>query len=181
MQIPWRFSFSFVFLLFGVGILWVSLISASRVLGSEEAASDMRFYVSDEILPDHVGYPLLIIADRARLEASSQRDAVYIKVEYAERRLEYAKKMIEKNKKSLALSTLTKSQKYLNQAAQDVLDHNMPEQDKQYVSRIMKKNLAQVRQLADSFETQDKSLLDQLCCEGQQIQDRINHSLEKQN
>ena len=75
-----------------------------------------KFYVQKEILPDHSLYPLLMVVDRFRLEMADRERRIYLLVAYAKRRLFYATRLAEKEEITLALTTLTKSQKYLNQA-----------------------------------------------------------------
>lgn len=75
-----------------------------------------KFYVKKEILPDHSLYPLLMVFDRLRLSMADRERRLYLLTAYANRRLFYATRLINKGEEALALTTFSKSQKYLNQA-----------------------------------------------------------------
>ena len=72
-----RLVLSSLALICGLSILGLSLTSAvtsvQSATGSFEA-SNRRFYVNEEILPDHIAYPALMALDRAKLEAASPRN-----------------------------------------------------------------------------------------------------------
>jgi hypothetical protein len=106
---------SALFLAIFVLLVSFNISSQSEMLGSSSIKS-RKFYVKKEILPDHSLYPLLMIVDRFRLAMADRERRVYLLMAYAQRRLFYAIRLIEKDELSLALSTLTKSQKYLNEA-----------------------------------------------------------------
>jgi len=102
-------------------ILFTSFnISSQSQLSNSAYFKSRKFYVQKEILPDHSLYPLLMVVDRFRLAMADSERRIYLLVAYAKRRLFYATRLVEKGEMVLALSTLTKSQKYLNQALQEV-------------------------------------------------------------
>jgi len=122
-----KFVSSTLALLFGFLVFGVSLIMTSQVnlnLGNSSKVSERKFYVGEKILPDHVFYPLLMVADKIILKISFGDRKVYVKIRLAEDRLYSAKMLIEKGQEDLALSTLTKSQKYLITAVQDFLNND---------------------------------------------------------
>lgn len=92
-----------------------NISSQSRMLNSGNF-KNRKFYVQKEILPDHSLYPLLMLVDRFRLEMADQERRIYLLLAYAKRRLFYATRLVEKEEIALALTTFSKSQKYLNQA-----------------------------------------------------------------
>lgn len=92
-----------------------NISSQSQMLDTGNFKS-RKFYVKKEILPDHSLYPLLMLIDRFRMEMADRERRVYLSVAYAKRRLFYATRLVEKGEMSLALTTFTKSQKYLNEA-----------------------------------------------------------------
>jgi hypothetical protein len=96
-----------------------NISSQSQMLDSGKLKT-RKFYVQKEILPDHSLYPLLMLVDRFRLEMADRERRVYLSVAYAKRRLFYATRLVEKCEMSLALTTFTKSQKYLNEALIEV-------------------------------------------------------------
>ncbi len=95
-------------------------ISSQSQIADAGNFKNRKFYVQKEILPDHSLYPLLMAIDRFRLEMADRERRIYLSVAYAKRRLFYATRLIEKGEMALALTTLTKSQKYLNQALLEV-------------------------------------------------------------
>ncbi len=96
-------------------------MSSQVKLHNSPKVSERKFYVGERILPDHVLYPLLMVADKIILNVSSGNRKIYVKIRLADDRLYSAIKLLEKNQESLALSTMTKSQKYLITASQDFL------------------------------------------------------------
>jgi hypothetical protein len=92
-----------------------NISSQSQMLNSGNF-KNRKFYVQKEILPDHSLYPLLMVVDRLRLSMADRERRIYLLVAYSKRRLFYAIRLVEKEEMVLALTTFTKSQKYLNQA-----------------------------------------------------------------
>lgn len=108
-------------LFFSIFILFTSFnISSQAKLADAENLKNRKFYVNKEILPDHSLYPLLMAVDRLRLSMADRERRIYLLMAYANRRLFYATRLLEKEELTLALTTLTKSQKYLNQALIEV-------------------------------------------------------------
>ncbi len=132
-----RIALSILALLGGFGIMAISLGAANPVWSSEGGATQLRFYVDDEILPDHVLYPGLMAVDRLRLEAAEEpRDRMLLEIEFANRRLKYAQALVVKNNPGLALTTATKAEKYLIHAIQGAVDHtSLSTADREYVLR----------------------------------------------
>lgn len=109
-------------LFFAFTILGVSITSASLATNHEQdSLSNRQFYLNQEILPDHIFYPLLMLQDKAKLALASEDEQIYLRVELAWRRLTSAKELIKKGEKALAITTITKSQKYLNYAILELL------------------------------------------------------------
>lgn len=109
-------------LLFGLFIFGLSLIMTSQVKSSSfPKFSEKKFYLGERILPDHVLYPALMVADSVILNTSYGNRRIYVKIRFSQDRLNSAQLLIAKNEEMLALSTMTKSQKYLITAAQDFL------------------------------------------------------------
>lgn len=104
-------------IVFSIFILFTSFnISSQSKLLSAGNLKSRKFYVKKEILPDHSLYPLLMIVDRLRLSMADRERRLYLLTAYANRRLFYATRLISKGEQALALTTFSKSQKYLNQA-----------------------------------------------------------------
>ncbi len=137
-------------LLVGFAIVFASLYSAndhSYSLG--DTASRRHFYISAEILPDHLLYPVVMMIDKTALaSAKTPAERIRIQVNYAHRRLNSARTLSAHNKPGMALSTLTKSQKYLNQAAQDAIAQGTV-QDRALVIRAIANHEQLINQIAD--------------------------------
>lgn len=117
-----RVLFAFVAILFGVFIVTISLFAyASNKTAQFEKKSTTTFYLSRTILPDHVLYPVLMMFDRGLLFVSRGEPELYLRIRLAQDRMLRAQKLLEKGDEVLALSTLTKSQKYLLLAGQHYL------------------------------------------------------------
>jgi hypothetical protein len=106
-----------VAIILSIFILFTSfnISSQSKMLDTGNLKS-RKFYVKKEILPDHSLYPLLMVFDRLRLSMADRERRLYLLTAYANRRLFYATRLINKGEEALALTTFSKSQKYLNQA-----------------------------------------------------------------
>ena len=173
-----RFIISVVALVAGAGMVGVSLTSASRVYSSDGVnASHMQLYLADNILPDHLLYPVFMASDRVKLELATPEEKIYLMINYAGRRLFYAKQLIGKDKKDLALTTLTKSQKYLNAAAQMAFESDLSNAQKKQIVSEVGSYTKEVRSLFDYFDTHDKAVLEGLCNESLIWQEKITESI----
>lgn len=176
-----RFFASLVALTSAIGILFISLSSAS--LSSVQSASGSfeqtrkQFYVSSDILPDHVAYPVLMGIDRVRLESATPIEQVYMKTAYANRRLESAKALLEKGETELAVTTLSKAEKYLLSAGSQVLDMDMSENITHHVIETIEFHKSEIDKLATKLSDKDRAVLDglneQCSVMTQQLQSRL--------
>lgn len=107
----------------GLLIFIASLVTTSQK-GELHAdkVSIKRFYIGEKVLPDHVLYPVLMLIDRGLLSLSGGEARVFLRIRLAQDRMISAQKLLEKQAEPLALSTLTKSQKYVILAAQEFID-----------------------------------------------------------
>jgi hypothetical protein len=116
-------SLSLIGLILGVSAVALSLSLASQVSSHESSKLSAReLYWGEEILPDHLLYPGMMFMDRVQLDRAEPTERTYMQVVYAGRRLLYAQELLAKGKEELAVTTLTKSQKYLLQAGRDTLN-----------------------------------------------------------
>jgi hypothetical protein len=85
---------------------------------TEAAQEEVSYFLAyPGILPDHLLYPLKMIRDRILLFLTTdplKKAELYLL--YADKRLEAGRMLIEKGKLDLGLETLTKAEKYLEQA-----------------------------------------------------------------
>lgn len=92
----------------------VSVGEEDRVNSATISARDrITQLFTPPILPDHPLYVFGMIIDRAQLTLSPLPEQFYIKLRYADTRLATAQALISRGRLALALSTLTKAEKYL--------------------------------------------------------------------
>jgi hypothetical protein len=170
-----RVVLSTLALFFGFGVLALSLTTATAAESSTGSvqASSRQLYWDSTILPDHVAYPVLMTIDKVRLEAGSPSERVFTQIEYGHRRLEYAQELLDKKKIDLAVTTASKGYKYLLQAGEEALQHDMPHsvtsralKALEYQSQFLSKFKAQV-------PDQDRPPLDILLKEGEVMMKRL--------
>lgn len=158
-----RFLLSFFALLLGGAVVAISLMSASTSLAyRDDHISKRRLYLAKEILPDNLFYPVLAVSDRARLEMATPVDRVYLKIDYSHKRLGFAKQLLINGETQLAQSTLTKSQKYLNSAMQDILLGDFSLELKKHVLASADYHLSEQKALFDAFLPQQKTAVESL-------------------
>lgn len=114
-----------------------SLSLATQVSSHETTRMSAReLYWGEEILPDHVLYPAMMAIDRFQIEKAEPTERIYMEIVYAGRRLVYGQELLKKDKSDLAVTTLTKSQKYLLQAGKETLAHHT--QNRELVAYVLK-------------------------------------------
>ncbi len=170
-----RLVLSSLALVLGVTILAISFSTANSGFASSGALETSRkqFYMGETILPDHVAYPVLMAMDRARLEMDTPSERIYTQVEYSQRRFEYALALIEKNNLPLAVSTLTKSQKYLFQAAEELQTTEASPTAVAYVIKALNYYRFQLEDLKASLDDNDRPMIDQLIEHNQILTDKL--------
>lgn len=159
-----RITISTAALIFGIAIVGVSLTAVSPVHSAEGdlQASHRRVYFGETILPDHAVYPALMMMDRVELKTAPLNKKLDLQVEYSLRRLEYARQLIEKNEIELALTTLTKSQKYMLHAAEDVKAPEVPLEVQKDMLIVLDRYIAQVRHLDQHFSNSQLVAINEL-------------------
>lgn len=174
-----RLGLSILALTVGLGILGLSLTAVTPAQSASGVfeASSRHVYWNDEILPDHMAYPALMVLDRVKLEAAVPTERVYLQVEYGTHRLSYVQKLIDKDNKPLALSTATKGYKYLLNAAQDSLDQEMPEPVQRYVLKAIEFHLKEMPEIEMQLADSDRAILDALKEENRVMVTKLRSSL----
>lgn len=102
----------------GIAILLFSLLATSHAsnFGSEASlfSSTSTLYVGRELLPDHVLYPVIMAKENLVHKLSSSQEQIALNRAYAQKRLRAAYALAEREERQpLALTTLTKGQKYM--------------------------------------------------------------------
>lgn len=117
-------------LIFALGILFTSVLRTAAVkyetsgvksvlvLSETDYNIEYNFAYPGKILPDSFFWPLKALRDKIWLTITTdQLKKVELRVLFADKRLGGATKLIEENKNEIALSTLTKAEKYLEEAS----------------------------------------------------------------
>jgi hypothetical protein len=171
-----RFILSCAGLTFASLVLGISLLNGSTVqsAGTGLDATDKELYLSDQMLPDHVAYPVLMAVDRAKLEIADPLERIYGQAEYANRRLEYAQALLEKDKPALALTTLTKAEKYLIHATEEAIDTEAPATVKKYVYKTVQFHTAEITTMAPHFSDADRAVIDQMLQSNQFLLNKLS-------
>lgn len=162
---PLKIIISFLGLGIAIFILAVSLVSSTPSVysaGEQPKTNDKEFYLDGDILPDHVLYPLVMAADKFKLQTASPEQRLNLYITYANLRLDSTEELLNKNNQPLALTTLTKSQKYLIQAAQATLDQQPAAPTTSFVYKTLLYHLNRHQQLKTHFTDNEKNVIDQL-------------------
>lgn len=148
---------------FGVAILLTSLATAGQVNSSGEKSSAPReLYFNREILPDHMFYPVMMAADRIKLETAATNDRIFLEIQFSNSRLEMATQLFDQNKNELAATTLTKSLKYLQQAALEAQQHAVPDSVRNVIIRAIDYNKKETAKIFDKVPEDQRSSIQQL-------------------
>lgn len=175
-----RLLLSLLGLLFGGSILFISLFSATQVSSTGgQAASESKLYFSQEILPDHSLYKVLMAVDRIQLETAPTQEQVYMRLEYSDRRLEYAKALLEKDNKPLAGVTLLKSQNYLHQAVQGALAENTTSTLQERVLTALEYHSKQLTEIGPKLEEPARGQVDRILKEHEILHASLTAKLSK--
>ncbi len=162
---PLKVFISFFGLCIAMLILAVSLVSSTPSVysaGDQPKTNDREFYLDGDILPDHVLYPVVMIADRVKLTTASPEEKLTLLVTYANLRLDSAEKLLHKKDQPMAIATLTKSQKYLLRAAQETIDQQPAPTTTHFVYKTLLYHLNRHQQLKPYFSDSERNVVDQL-------------------
>jgi hypothetical protein len=177
---PYKITLSIFGLFIASGVLAVSLASSVPSVYSASdrfKKNDTQFYLNGDILPDHTLYPMVMIADKIKLEMAQEHQKITIYTTYANLRLQAAIQLLEKDQNQLALSTLTKSQKYLLKAAQTTLEQNPSDTTKEHVLKTLTYHINKHQEIKDQFSHEEKNVVDQLDMESQVFVDSLKSEL----
>lgn len=135
-------------LVFASGILGISVVKASlsptpTTIVIEEPKSVDYFLAYPGILPDNILYPIKMIRDRIWLSLTSDPlKKAEVLLLFADKRLGAAKALIDGNKQDKGITTLTKAEKYLDQAiAQEKVAANKGKDTGAFKEKLIKAQL----------------------------------------
>ncbi len=175
-----HFWLTITFFLFGLLVIAISINSSVAAVypTPESRASHRQFYLGRTILPDHVAYPLLMIIDKVQLSLTPFPNRLWLQAEYGWRRLDYARQFLDKDEPGLALTTLTKSQKYFLNATQETLDNvDADNEIKLMMLKHFTAYLWKAKVIANRFDGADKATVEHLIKECDALKLRLSQSL----
>ncbi len=175
-----RLLLSSVALLFGVIILSISLISASQAASYEGLlATQKKFYFNDSLLPDHILYPFVAVADNLLMMVSSDQQKLELQLAYGQIRMDYAHGLFNKGEEEMALVALTKSQKYLNQAGMQLIDSEFDEELILATVLALEENITQSKELIKKTKVKGREFAIQLNESNKLLLDQLQRTLIK--
>lgn len=126
-----------------------------------------KVYFSRTILPDNIFYPLMMISDKVKLETAGFEEQILLKLEYSQRRYGYATQLLDKDQSMLALTTLTKSQKYLFAAGNEVIADptKISPETTLAVREAFAQSLKQLPEFKQNYKGDDAQIIDELAQE----------------
>jgi len=112
-------------------------LSANRVFSQGEnlELTRQKLYFEEEVLPNHLLYPVFMVFNKIKLELAQPAEAVDLQLLYAWRRLEYTERLLEEGYQSLSFSTLTKAYKYYNAALTAVKTITLRPEQEEFLSQ----------------------------------------------
>jgi len=165
---------SFAALFIGAVVLSISLISTSQAESySGVLSTNKKLYFHEALLPDHLLYPFVAIADRAILTLSPSSKKADLELAYGQIRLEYAWGLLEKQENEQALAALTKSQKYFFSACSRMLEQDFVHHEPEIARQALELSIAQSELLLKQINLANKDLANQLNHSNQLLLDQI--------
>ena len=143
----------------------------------EDESSKKSFYIGKKILPDHLFYPIFMTTDRIRLFLSDQNERIFVQIDYGIKRLETAKELLSQDKKTLALTTLSKGHRYLVDATEEYLLENKNQIVLDYLKQALLRQKNEFLQIKDQFTDNQRVTIDKILIENQIYQDKLDSTL----
>lgn len=163
-------------LIFGCLIVFISLINANPVSSEELNCQNEKrtFYLSKNILPDNLLYPLFRVSDRLKLITADKDEKIFLRVSYGLERLQTAQELLSQNKNKLALVTLSKGHHYLIQATEQYLK----QKPNQLITNRLETTLLHQRtvffEIKDEFDDGDRAKIDKIIQENEVYLKKVN-------
>lgn len=172
----------------GIGlILFVLLMSITRqVLYSptaEELTERRQVTINQRLnelrawppAPDNPAYPLRMVHDQVRLFITPDSQKPKLQFELATDRLDSAEKLIARKRLTLALSTLTKSTKYVLSAVVKINETSPKASNptRALAERQISHQIEALKRLKPSFSDEQKAVIDRLLLELNALRDQF--------
>lgn len=149
--------------LFAALILAASLVSSNRAMsGTKQRLSTLEFYWGTQLLPDHPFYLVLMARDRATLWLASSEREPQLRLQFAEKRFQTARTLAQQQKNDLAISTLSKSQIYVLDAARQLEVKGMTAAQREALRSVLDHSLYRLELFNQQYPELDTSMLQSL-------------------
>lgn len=173
-----------MFILAGAGliILLLSLLTANNFSMRSAGVADQqwKFYVGRDILPDNILYPVLMVRDRVVHDSTTPADQVALKLKYAEERYKTSQALLKDQSVPLAISTLSKYQKYVISAGYQSLSFENLNKDQLQVSlEAAQSSLERTEGLASDYPQHDFTTIDQLRSDTKILVSKLEEQIAK--
>lgn len=164
------------FSLLGVMILLISLAAANRfTTGSNATMTGNQIYFGRKILPDHLLYPALMVHDRFTFESATPDQQFLLRISYADDRYESARQLLEYGKNELAMTTLTKSQKYLILSGIQLLqDDSIDLESREKLLQALDHSLYRLQEFQKEYQGTEPVVISGLIEETKVLQQQLN-------
>jgi hypothetical protein len=169
-----RFLLSTFALLFGFGVLFISLSTGASTVASagQHSASESEFYFG-KVDPDHVFYPVLMAVDRVHLETATNNERIFIEIQYSNDRLESALNLLEKEKQDLAVTTLTKGEKYLHQAVSEAHELDSSQSVQERIKKALEYHSRKLKEIKPQLTDANRATIDMIIKENEILADSL--------
>lgn len=126
------------------------------------AGDRVRQLFTPPILPDHPLYLFGMVTDRVELSLAPSEKQFGIRIQYANTRLATANALIERGRLNLAMSTITKAEKYLVASAGDI--QKLPSEQQEDARVILRDTITlhkdQLIAMKSSFSDGGRAIID---------------------
>ena len=162
--------FTVLSVFFGLFVFTTSLIMASQNDAAQSGKISKKTFYTGRFLPDHILYPVLMAFDKSLLEISSGESEVEMRIRLAQDRMISAKLLLDKGNEMLALSTITKSQKYLILASHKFLELEDPSESLHTnIVTALEKNTLNLKDCQSKFTVVDTTPISDLIIESDSL------------
>lgn len=175
MTIPWHVSRTVIGIVVAIACVSILAVSLAQLTSSPPSLLEkqershislqQRFteLLSFPILPDSPLYSITMVGERIVLLTTPTNDLIPLKLSYANARLRAAQILLSRYRLALALTTLTKSSKYLLSAAVDIqLANAWQTQQGQQVLQAIRDHKQTMRMMRPYFAEEQQSIVDDL-------------------
>lgn len=128
------------------------------------AGERIRQLVTLPILPDHPLYIIGMISDRVDLWLATPEERFALKLEYADTRLTTSQHLLQRKRRGMALTTLTKAEKYIISAAEEIpiLPKELQESARASLLSTIQIHDSMIRAIKPAFSDPQQATIDRL-------------------